>query len=89
MGDAFTNCYSLASVIIPNGVTKIYKNAFFNCYGVAEYHILPTTPPTLETNVFQNIVSDCIIYVPVGTLSDYQAATNWSTYASHMQEESS
>ncbi len=82
--NVFAGCYSLASVTIPSGVTSIGGGAFSSCYGVAEYHIKPTTPPTLGTNAFSNIVSDCIIYVPSASLSEYQSATNWSTYSSYM-----
>ena len=85
---AFDSCYSLASITIPNDVTSIGTHAFYYCYGMKEYHFLPTTPPTLaNTNAFQYIPSDCIIYVPQGSLEAYQTATNWSTYASKMQEE--
>jgi len=53
-----------------------------------EYHLLPTTPPTLaNTNAFAGIVAGTKIYVPVGSLEAYQTATNWSTYASYMEEE--
>ena len=85
---AFSGCYSLSSITIPDGVTSIGNYAFQYCYGVAEYHLKPTTPPTLSaTNAFNNIPSDCIIYVPKGCLEAYQNATNWTTYASYMQEE--
>jgi len=87
-GYAFYNCQSLASITIPSGVTSIGGHAFQSCYGMAEYHILPTNVPTLGTTVFANIPSDCKIYVPAGTLSNYQSATNWSAYASYMVEES-
>ena len=84
----FQNCYSLTSITIPNGVTIIGSTAFNNCHGIAKYHIKPTTPPTLSnTNAFNGISDDCIIYVPQGSLEAYQTATNWATYASHMQEE--
>ena len=86
--NAFSICYSLTNFTIPDSVTNIGAYAFSNCYGMAEYHLKPTTPPTLSNiNAFQGIPSDCIIYVPQGSLEAYQAATNWATYASHMQEE--
>ena len=84
---AFSNCYALASITIPDNVASIGNNAFNNCYGMGEYHILPTTVPTLGTTAFNNIQSDCVIYVPSASLSAYQTANNWSTYASYMQGE--
>ena len=89
---AFNTCYSLTSVTIPSGVTSIGTYTFSTCYGMAQYHLLPTTPPTLAgANIFYNIPSDCIIYVPYSEdhsiLEAYKTATNWSTYASYMQEE--
>ena len=84
----FSSCYSIVSLTIPSTVTSIGTYSFSGCYGIKEYHFLPTTPPTLaSTNAFQYISSDCIIYVPQGSLEAYQTATNWSTYASKMQEE--
>lgn len=84
---AFRYCYSLASITIPSGVTSIMDSAFNSCYGMAEYHFLPTTPPTIQSTVFGNIQSDCIIYVPSSAVDDYKTATNWSTYASYIQGE--
>ena len=83
----FNSCYALQSITIPDGVTSIYGFAFSNCYSIMEYHLHPTTPPTLDTNAFSNIVEGTIIYVPQGSLDAYKTATNWSTYASYMQEE--
>ena len=86
--NAFSYCHPFTSITIPDGVTSIGTYAFSYCYGMAKYHLLPTTPPTLSSaNAFNGIPSDCIIYVPVGSLEAYQTATNWSTYASKMREE--
>jgi len=86
---AFNACYVLASVTIPVAVTSIAANAFKQCYGLAEIHFKPTTPPTVANkNAWTNIPTDCIIYVPSGTLSAYTSATNYpssSTYT-YMEE---
>lgn len=86
--NAFYECHSLASVTIPNSVTSIGSNAFYDCYGVKEYHLKPISPPTLSNaSAFSSISSDCIIFVPKGSLESYKTATNWSEYADKMQEE--
>ena len=85
IGSTFANCLSLISISIPSTVTSIAASAFSNCYGMAEYHFLATTPPTLaNTNAFNNIQGSCIIYVPAASLDTYKTASNWSTYSSYM-----
>ena len=85
---AFSSCRCLSSITIPASVTSIGNSAFSYCYGLGEIHLKPTTPPTIQaTSVFNNLPTDCIIYVPSGKLNDYQTAQYWSTWASQMQEE--
>lgn len=83
----FASCNSLRSLTIPATVTSIGNSAFSALYDMKEYHFLPQTPPTLGTTAFSGIQSGTIIYVPRGKLTAYQTASNWSTYASYMQEE--
>ena len=90
--NAFNYCYNFTNITIPDRVTSIGSNAFNSCYGVAEYHLAPTTPPTLSNiNAFTGISADCIIYVPYSAdhsiLEAYKTAANWSSYASKMQDE--
>lgn len=81
---AFSGALCLASVTIPSTVTTIGGSAFSGCHGLAELHLLPTTPPTLGTTVFNNLPADAKIYVPAASLATYQGASGWSTYASQM-----
>ena len=81
----FYNCRSLTSITIPKNVTSIGQNAFSNCSDMCVMIVLPTTPPTLKnTNAITSAVTK--IYIPAGTLSAYQSATNWSNFASLFEE---
>ncbi len=81
-------CRSLVSISIPESVTSIGEAAFQGCSGMAEYHLNPVEPPALaDVNALEGIPSDCVIYVPKGSLKAYKTAANWSTYAGHMREE--
>lgn len=84
---AFSNCSGLASVTFPESLLSLGSSVFSGCYGIAEYHFTSSTPPTIQSNTFSDISSDCVIYVPAESLEAYQTATNWSTYASQMQGE--
>ena len=79
---SFDSCYSITSLIIPSTVKSIGNMTFYNCYGIAFYDFTShTSVPTLGTNTFRNISSDCQIRVPLSLVDDWKAATNWSDYA--------
>jgi len=84
---AINSCYSLKTVTIPATVTSIAGNAFQYNYSVEEYHVLPTTPPTMGTQVFGAASQPKVIYVPAASLETYKAASGWSTYASKIEAE--
>lgn len=72
------SCPALSHITIPSTVTDIAASAFAKCYGLGEIHFKPATPPTVaNSNAFSSVPSDCIIYVPSGSLSSYKTATNY------------
>ena len=82
----FQNCYSLQHITIPRAVTSLNAQCFYSCSSLQKIYMEPTTPPTLSnTNAIQNN-TNLVIYVPTGSLSAYQTASNWSTFASKMKE---
>ena len=79
-------------VIIPSTVTIIQTEALMYNYQLKELHVLPTSVPALNnTRALNGLNANCVIYVPYSDdhsiLNAYKAATNWSTFASYMQEE--
>ena len=81
----FDQCSSLTEITIPSNITKIEAQAFENCANLAKIKLLSVTPPNIQDTTFgrydkagKNVAAENrIIYVPNGTLSDYQSA--WST----------
>lgn len=85
----FSDCKSLQTITIPSTVTSIGNYAFNGCASMYSVVMLSTTPPTLGTSVF-NTNYQKKIYVPYSAdhsvLASYQSETNWSNFASIMEE---
>ena len=76
--DIFEDCNNLESVILPSSLTEV--DGFSFSYGqsnLSSITFLSTTPPTAYNDSFVNIPSDCVIYVPYGSLSAYTSAENY------------
>lgn len=81
---AFYGCTSLPEITLPAGVTSIGFSAFKGCSSLQYIRIEATTPPTLSaTDAIPSTIG--AIYVPDASVAAYQAATNWSSFASKIK----
>lgn len=85
--NSFQYCTMLTSVTIPASVTGIYSGSFSYCTALTEIHMLGATPPTLKSNCFQNCSALTAVYVPTGSLTDYQNHADWTRFSSILVEE--
>lgn len=86
LSSTFVGCSMLTHIDIPASVTAIGTYAFNWCTALRDMYVHATTPPTAGSNFLSNTPNGLTIYVPAGTLSAYQSATNWSAHASKMVE---
>lgn len=80
---AFSACSSLQTIRFPASVISIQSSVLNNCTSLKSIYFEATTPPTSSGNFWNNVPTDCKIYVPSGTLADYTSASNYppsSTY---------
>ena len=83
IGDyAFNNCTSLSIITIPESVTSIGSYAF-SCSSLKSILSAAPIPITLSSYAVFGAVnkSTCTLYVPSGSKTLYQAATQWQEFS--------
>ena len=73
-GNVMSGLYSLSSITIPDEVTSIGKESFSGCQGLGRITFKRETPPTIASDTFKYLPTDCVIYVPRGSRSAYTSA---------------
>lgn len=80
---------SLTNILIGPNVTALGNTTFYNDTSLSTVVIKATTPPTIGGTTFYSCPLNKI-YVPYSSnhsvLAAYQSASNWSSFASKMQE---
>ncbi len=74
---AFRECYGLKSYVLGSGIQRI-DNGAFDVNQPRNMLVRATTPSTIYRYSFSSFTYDrTMLYVPVGTLDDYQYASIW------------
>lgn len=77
---AFKGCSALSQVILPSTLTSIGGNCF-NGAGLRQVYAPWQTPITCYKNgFFSSNNTDCILYIPQGSMSAYAADTEWGKF---------
>ena len=82
----FWDCDSITSVTIPGSVKSMGDYVFVFGDSLTSVTMLANNPPTITSNTFYGISSLEKIIVPKGCGEAYKSATNWSNYASIIEE---
>jgi hypothetical protein len=80
---AFDGCVKLSNVLIGTQVKSMGNAAFAGCSGLKAIYLYSKTPIDLSNRyrVFDGInLSTCKLYVPSGSKSAYQAASQWKDF---------
>ena len=81
------DCFSLTSVELGTSVISIGQGAFVSCSALTSIKLKTTTPPSLDWQAFYNTgsMSNKTFYIPAGSLSAYQSASDWGTGKNYVE----
>ena len=81
---AFQGCGALKEITLPASLTSIGNYVFRGCEALKYFRINANTPPTLSwAPAFPSTI--VAIYVPDESITAYQEATGWTSYASKIK----
>jgi hypothetical protein len=82
MGVYYAPSYLVTALVIDNGITGLFDNAFSNFPDVNSVTVRSTTPPSLGSNVFLPTPAKTL-YVPASAVGAYQNSA-WRGYFSNI-----
>lgn len=81
-GRCFYRCTSLTSIKLPRSLNYIGGSCFANCSYLTDVTCQWDTPTGVDadTDIFENIYTECRLHVPVGSTSAYMSTEPWSAF---------
>ena len=82
---SFFGMTALKKLTLGTSFINVADYAFSGMASLDEMIVKRTTPPNIHSTTFDSMKSTCVIKVPAASLAAYQAAPNWSAFASRIQ----
>ena len=76
----FKNKY-LTSVILPNSLSRLGDLAFGDCAALTSVKVNMTTPPSIQSIVFDGTANHATLYVPSPSYDAYKAESGWKDFS--------
>lgn len=76
---------ALTRIEFKGQITSMVANSCIGWSNCNEIIMHATTPPVIATSTFTGLKSTCVFKVPASSVAAYQAAANWSAFASRIQ----
>lgn len=76
----FANCTALKELILSANIAKIQSKAFSECSNLGAITCFAVNPPIVESDVFADIYSNAILYVPASSMTLYADADVWKNF---------
>ena len=70
----------LQEIELPKDISNIESRAFQGCTGLVRFNCYAAVPPTLGTDVFKDVPTDMVVFVPESSVDLYKAAPGWSDF---------
>ena len=81
MGDMFSGCEQLTSVIIGKDFTQFPEKLFADCKNLSSFTTLIEEPIDIPSNCFaDNVKANATLRVPKGTVALYQSKEGWKEF---------
>ena len=78
--DAFSCNDAITTIILPSTITTIGDNAFFGCNNLVNVEAKMVNPVDISYFTFGINCEDITLYVPIGSVSNYQSADCWKDF---------
>lgn len=81
-GRCFYGCISLKSLLLPRSLRNISGRCFAGCSYLADVTCQWDTPADVnaDSDIFENIYTECRLHVPVGSTTAYMSIEPWSAF---------